>query len=134
MAGEPWDDLCDKLDAHIVRFDELADNLALGNIMLANGKTAAVMIEEHDLIMAGHNLLLDEVVGEADPLTKIRSGGIRGDVGELKGAMYKLEHQAANGGINAKLKVTFWQKVAIATLPFATAGAFAILQALIERL
>jgi len=86
-----------------------------------------------DQVEVNQSKMLDEMLGEQHPLTSIRSGGMRGDIGTLAEAVGRLEYKANNGGVNAKVKVTFWQKLAIAMLPVVTVALLALLQALLER-
>ncbi len=83
--------------------------------------------------------LLTVIAGPKDPLTKKREGGMREDIrvgavatGELQKAVARLEYKESNGGVNAKVKWTFWQKVGITAVPFVTGGAFALMTTWLE--
>ena len=77
--------------------------------------------------------LLTVIAGPKDPLTGEREGGIRGDIGGLKLSVAQLEYKENNGGVNAKVKWSFWQKMMIAVVPFATGGAFALMTTWLEN-
>ncbi len=89
-----------KLDDHIKRFDEFEEDL------------------------------LTVIAGPKDPLTKARTGGMRGEQGRTREVIERLEYRAANGGINTKW--SFWQKMAIAVIGPVSVGVFAWLQSLLE--
>ena len=92
-----------KFQAHVDRFDQFEDSL------------------------------LTVIAGPEDSLTGIREGGMRGDIGELKLAVKRMEYKESNGGVNAKIKFSLWQKTILASMPFITVGVFALLQAWIEK-
>ncbi len=84
--------------------------------------------------------LLTVIAGPEDPLTKEREGGMREDIrvgavatGELQQAVARLEYKERNGGVNARIKWTFWQKMMIAIVPFTTGGAFALITTWLEN-
>ncbi len=91
-----------KLDDHIKRFDAFEEDL------------------------------LTVIAGPRDPLTKQRTGGMRGEQGQMREAVERFEYRAANGGINTKW--SFWQKMAVGVAPFVVGGGFAIVTSLIERM
>ncbi len=74
--------------------------------------------------------ILTVIAGPMDPLTKVRTGGMRGKQGQVLQSIERLEYQAANGGINTKW--SFWQKMAVGVTPFIVGGGFAVIQSLIE--
>jgi hypothetical protein len=98
---EGFIDLEQKLDTHIERFDSFEEDLLT--------------------VIAGHK----------DPLTKQRTGGMRGEIGQMRMAQQRFEVQASNGGINTKW--SFWQKVVVGVAPFLVGGGFAIVTSLIEN-
>ena len=69
---EGYNELADKLDDHIKRFDKFEGDL------------------------------LTVIAGPEDPLTGQRTGGMRGEQGRILLAQERFEYQAANGGINTK--------------------------------
>ena len=93
--------LAQKLDSHIMRFDEFEEDLLT--------------------VIAGHK----------DALTKQRTGGMRGEMGQMRKSVERFELQASNGGINTKW--SFWQKIAVGVAPFVVGGGFAIVTSLIEN-
>ncbi len=93
--------LAEKLDSHIMRFDGFEEDLLT--------------------VIAGHK----------DPLTKQRTGGMRGEIGQMRKAQERFELQASNGGINTKW--SFWQKMAVGVAPFVVGGGFAVVTSLIEN-
>jgi hypothetical protein len=124
----------DRLDAHIKAADVFVASLKDLSFKLPSGLTAEQQIARSGKLEEDRDLMLDEMLGKEDPLTKVRSGGMRGAIGESKLAIDRLEYMANNGGVNAKVRLTNWQKGGIAALPVATGGAFAIALALIERM
>ncbi len=89
-----------KLDDHIKRFDEFEEDL------------------------------LTVIAGPKDSLTKARTGGMRGEQGQMRKTIERFEYRAANGGINTKW--SFWQKIAIAVIGPVSVGVFAWLQSFLE--
>ena len=98
---EGYVDLEKKLDEHITRFETFEEDLLT--------------------VIAGHK----------DPLTKQRTGGMRGEMGRILKAQERFEYQAANGGINTKW--SFWQKMSITAIGPVSVGAFAWATSLIEK-
>ncbi len=94
-------DLEQRMDEHIERFDAFEEDL------------------------------LTVIAGPKDPLTKQRTGGMRGEMGRILKAQERFEYQAANGGINTKW--SFWQKMAVGVAPFVVGGGFALATSLIEK-
>ncbi len=74
--------------------------------------------------------LLTVIAGHKDPLTKQRTGGMRGEIGRILKTQERFEYRAANGGINTKW--SFWQKMVVGVAPFFVGGGFAIVTSLIE--
>ena len=74
--------------------------------------------------------LLTVIAGQKDPLTKQRTGGLRGEMGQMRLEMTDFNVRSANGGINTKW--SFWQRVTIASIGPISVGAFAIVQSLLE--
>ncbi len=75
--------------------------------------------------------LLTVIAGPTDPLTKQRTGGMRGEQGQMRKTMDRFEYRAANGGINTKW--SFWQKMTVVVAPFVVGGSFALVTSLIEN-
>ncbi len=75
--------------------------------------------------------LLTVIAGHKDPLTKQRTGGMRGEQGHMRKAIERFEYRASNGGISTKW--SFWQKMAVGVAPFVVGGGFAIVTVLIEK-
>lgn len=94
-------DLEDKLDTHIQRFETFEEDL------------------------------LTVIAGPIDPLTKQRNGGMRGQLGQQGLDVAELRYQADNGGVNARVKLTVPQMVALALV--AIPGLLALMQTLIEK-
>ena len=97
---EGYAELEKKLEDHITRFDTFEEDL------------------------------LTVIAGPKDPLTKQRTGGMRGEQGRILLAQERFEYQASNGGINTKW--SFWQRVTIASIGPISVGAFALFQSLLE--
>lgn len=60
--------------------------------------------------------ILKVLIGDEDALTGEFSGGMRSALGDVQLNVATHMRNAANGGINAKVKWTFWQKFAIAAI------------------
>jgi len=113
-----------KLDDHIVRFDEYVAErktreaeLLSGEFMLPNGRTLKEQVEEHEDLQEGQHLIIAAIAGKEvhDPLTDEVSfeGGLRQEIGDIRSDLKQLRYQASNGGVNAKVKFTTAQKVAL---------------------
>lgn len=87
-----------------------------------------VRVEEVSNRLDGHiehfdrqvGALVTELVGveTVDPLTGNThyEGGIRTEIGGLRETVGRLEYQAANGGVNARVKLTGKQRAAVITV------------------
>ncbi len=126
-------DLEKKLDDHIAKTEAVFEAAAQGSYVLPNGLTVGEQLARTDKLEENQELMLDEMLGSKHPLTHVRQGGMKGDLGWVRKAMLRFERKEENGGVHAKVKFTFWQKSAIAAVPFVTAGIFGIILALIER-
>ena len=80
-------------------------------------------------------LMLDEMLGKQHPLTKIREGGMRGDIGETNREVKAISLKITNGGVHATPQFTRTQKTAmwLVGIPAVTSSVIAIAQALADR-
>ena len=104
MAEERRDGLIKlerKLDDHIERFEDFEEDL------------------------------LTVIAGPKDALTGQRTGGMRGQLGQQGQDVAHLTYKADNGGVNAKVKLTVPQMVALALVSIP--GLIALIQTLLEK-
>jgi len=85
-------------------------------------KKLADHIEEFEMFRSD---LLDVIAGPEDSLTKTRSGGMRGEIGQIHHDLGAFAYRERNGGVNAKVKLTFWQKMVVAAMPVLAGAAYA---------
>jgi len=138
---EGYVDLGKKLDAHISRFDQFeeeskarASGLADGTFKLHNGMTLVDVVEEHKTLQAGQVEIvekLDEIVEElvGVPIEDYLTGDVTYK-GGMRQSMQAFEDQASNGGVNAKVKWTKTQTLAVTVgIPAITSVFVAVIMA-----
>jgi len=139
---EGYLDLAEQLATHLQHHEKMAAEMKSGNLVLGNNKTLKEHWKDHEMLFEGHKQIIEAIAGKErrDVLTDeiTYEGGMRQDVGALKLSVGKLEHQASNGGVNAKVKFSTSQKVTIAVVAIpgvaaAVVGVLALLQTLLER-
>jgi len=124
---EGYIDLAQQLADHLDHHKQVEESMRSGSMVVGkNGKTLGETWKEHDDLFRGHQQIIEVIAGKEvrDPLTGETTieGGMRQDITSLK-------HQAENGGVNAKVKWTTGQKLAVTIgIPAATTVMVTVIQ------
>ncbi len=113
-------------ESHVAEFDELKRTLMAGDFVLPSGKTANEVVEEHAELFAGHNRILDVLMGST--YTEPDGTVIRRKSEGLVAKVERIDTRLINGGVKVRLPVMAWVAIVVAVI----GGGFQIAAALIR--